>query len=190
MWRSELFRQIATIPVMTNPLLETASLAEFNSLINELIQGGPSRSVFKRWELDLLLDFGNCRIRQSSRSDVLRRYQRAVQKQFLRGEYDVQPLSIFLAEERADGPVHRRARTPLCRLKKLSNLRHRLEKRPDPWSFRPETLKNNWPESTEPYGILKVRSEDTFQNARTRTAAHGLLREAEEGVARTGRSAI
>jgi hypothetical protein len=101
MWRSELFRQIATIPVMTNPLLETASLAEFNSLINELIQGGLSRSVFKRWELDLLLDFGNCRIRQSSRSDVLRRYQRAVQKQFLRGEYDVQPLSIFLAEERA-----------------------------------------------------------------------------------------
>jgi hypothetical protein len=86
---------------MTNPLLETASLAEFNSLINELIQGGPSRSVFKRWELDLLLDFGNCRIRQSSRSDVLRRYQRAVQKQFLRGEYNVQPLSIFLAEERA-----------------------------------------------------------------------------------------
>ena len=86
---------------MTNPLLETTSLAEFNNLIQELIQGGPSRSVFKRWEMDMLLDFGNCRIRHSSLGDVLRRYQRAVQKQFLRGEYNVQPLSAFLAEERA-----------------------------------------------------------------------------------------
>src|SRR3954468_19906624 len=101
MWRSELFQKVPTISVMINPLLETASLAEFNTLIHELIQGGPSRSVFKRWEMDVLLDFGNCRIRQSSRGDVLRRYQRAVQKQFLRGEYHFQPLSAFLAEERA-----------------------------------------------------------------------------------------
>src|SRR5215475_5062078 len=102
MWRAaNFFEKRPLSQRMTNSLLETASLAEFNNLIQELIQGGPSRSVFKRWEMDVLLDFGNCRVRQSSRGDVLRRYQRAVQKQFLRGEYNFQPLSVFLAEERA-----------------------------------------------------------------------------------------
>jgi hypothetical protein len=51
--------------------------------------------------MDLLLDFGTCRMRKSSRTDILRRYQRAVQQYFLRGQYAFPGPSSFLAEERA-----------------------------------------------------------------------------------------
>jgi hypothetical protein len=86
---------------MGNSFIQTRNLAQFNNLIQELIQGGPKRTVFQKWEMDLLLDFGSCRMRQSSRADILRRYQRTVQQYFLRGHYAFPALSSFLAEERA-----------------------------------------------------------------------------------------
>jgi hypothetical protein len=86
---------------MGNGLIQTTNLAQFNNLIQELIQGGPKRSVFQPWEMDLLLDFSTCRLRRSARGEVLRRYQRLVQQYFLRGQYAFPPPSSFLAEERA-----------------------------------------------------------------------------------------
>jgi hypothetical protein len=86
---------------MGNELIYTTNLAQFNALIQELIQGGPKRTVFQKWEMDLLLDFGSCRLRQSARVEVLRRYQRSVQQSFLRGQYAFPPPSSFLADERA-----------------------------------------------------------------------------------------
>ncbi len=95
---------------MGNGFIHTTNLAQFNNLMQELIQGGPKRAVFQKWELDLLLDFETCRVRQSARPEVLRRYQRIVQQYFLRGQYAFPPLSVFLAEERAR---RNRARTIL-----------------------------------------------------------------------------
>jgi hypothetical protein len=86
---------------MQNGLIQTTNLAQFNNLIQELIQGGPRRAVFETWEMELLLDFGTCRIRQSARGETLRRYQRTVQQYFLRGQYAFPPPSTFVAEERA-----------------------------------------------------------------------------------------
>jgi hypothetical protein len=86
---------------MGNGFIQTTNLAQFNNLIQELMQGGPKRTVFQKWEMDLLLDFSACRVRQSARGEVLRRYQRMVQQYFLRGQYAFPPLSAFLAEERA-----------------------------------------------------------------------------------------
>ena len=86
---------------MGNGFIQTSNLAQFNNLIHELIQGGPKRTVFQKWEMDLLLDFGTCRMRQSARGEMLRRYQRTVQQYFLRGQYAFPPPSSFLADERA-----------------------------------------------------------------------------------------
>jgi hypothetical protein len=91
---------------MVNGFIETSNLAQFNNLLQEIVQGGSKRSVYEKWEMDLLLDLGNCRIRKSSRAEVLKRYQRAVQRHFLRGEYLFPAPSTFLAAERA-----RRSRT-------------------------------------------------------------------------------
>ena len=82
-------------------LIHTNNLAQFNILMAELIQGGPNRSVFQKWEMDLLLDFGACRIRKTARPEILKRYQRLVQTHMLRGEYSFAPFSVFLAAERA-----------------------------------------------------------------------------------------
>lgn len=86
---------------MGNGLIQTTNLAQFNNLIQELTQGGPKRTVYQPWEMELLLDFSTCRLRRSARSEVLRRYQRFVQQYFLRGQYAFPPPSSFLAEERA-----------------------------------------------------------------------------------------
>jgi hypothetical protein len=86
---------------MGTSLIQTTNLAQFNNLIHELIQGGPKRTVYQPWEMELLLDFGTCRLRRSARTEVLRRYQRLVQQYFLRGNYAFPAPSNFLADERA-----------------------------------------------------------------------------------------
>ena len=53
----------------------------FNRLIKELLAGAVRRTSFERWEVDLLLDLEACGLTRSRRDEVLRRYQRAVQKQ-------------------------------------------------------------------------------------------------------------
>jgi hypothetical protein len=86
---------------MGNGFIQTTNLAQFNNLMEELMHGGPKRAVYQPWEMQLLLDFGTCRLRRSARVEALKRYQRLVQQYFLRGQYSFPPLSAFLAEERA-----------------------------------------------------------------------------------------
>jgi hypothetical protein len=86
---------------MGNGFIQTTNLAQFNNLMEELMHGGPKRAVYQPWEMQLLLDFGTCRLRRSARVEALKRYQRLVQQYFLRGQYSFPPLSTFLAEERA-----------------------------------------------------------------------------------------
>lgn len=82
-------------------LIQNVELGQFNRVIQELIQGGMKRSSFQRWELEFLLDVDLCRIRKSSRAEVLRRYQRAVQKRISSGEPGFPKLSTFVETERA-----------------------------------------------------------------------------------------
>jgi hypothetical protein len=75
-------------------------LLRFNRLIRELLQGKTSRQSFQPWEVELLLDIENCEIKESARERVIRRYQRAVQRQIERGGTVPMKLSEFLASTR------------------------------------------------------------------------------------------
>ena len=73
---------------------------QFNRLIRELIRGKIARNTFRAWEIELLLDIENCRLRESARDNILRRYQKAVERQFEKGEARPMKLSEFLARKR------------------------------------------------------------------------------------------
>jgi hypothetical protein len=87
--------------VVEQQLIQDVDLGQFNRVIQELIQGGMKRSSFQPWELEFLLDVDLCRIRKSSRAEVLRRYQRAVQKRVSSGQPGFPKLSAFVETERA-----------------------------------------------------------------------------------------
>lgn len=89
---------------MADTVTQQVDLAQFNRLIHDLIHGGMKRNTFQTWELDLMLDLESCRIRNAARDEVLRRYQRAVQKRFAAGVLEMLTVSAFVAAERA----HRR----------------------------------------------------------------------------------
>ena len=76
-------------------------LAQFNRLMQELLGGNFRRNNFRPWEIELLLDMESCEIGQPSRRVVLRRYQKAVQRQMLKGGRLPMKLSEYLAGARA-----------------------------------------------------------------------------------------
>jgi hypothetical protein len=78
-----------------------AVLAQFNRLIQELLRGSMNRNTFRPWEVELLLDIEACNLRDSSRRETLRRYQRAVQRQMEKGARLPLKLSEYLAAVKA-----------------------------------------------------------------------------------------
>jgi hypothetical protein len=62
-----------------------AVLAQFNRLIQELLRGNMRRNTFRPWEVELLLDIESCNLRESSKRETLRRYQKAVQRHMEKG---------------------------------------------------------------------------------------------------------
>jgi hypothetical protein len=75
-------------------------LAQFNRLIRELLRGKMNRNTFYPWEIELLLDIENCRMRESAKENILRRYQKAVQRQMEKGAKAPMKLSEFLSRKR------------------------------------------------------------------------------------------
>lgn len=57
----------------------------FNRLMNELARGEIARNSFQSWEVEILLDIETCALEPRKRLDILRQYQKAVQKQMERG---------------------------------------------------------------------------------------------------------
>jgi hypothetical protein len=78
-----------------------AVLAQFNRLIQELLRGNMHRNTFRPWEIELLLDIEACNLRDSSRREMLRRYQRAVQRQMEKGAKSPLKMSEYLDSVRA-----------------------------------------------------------------------------------------
>jgi hypothetical protein len=72
-------------------------LSQFNRLIRELLRGSVNRNTFQPWEVELLLDFDTCEIRETGRREVLKRYQKAVQKQMEKGAPMPMKLSEYLS---------------------------------------------------------------------------------------------
>jgi hypothetical protein len=73
-----------------------AVLAQFNRLIQELLRGNMQRNTFRPWEVDLLLDIESCNLRESSKRETLRRYQKAVQRHMEKGARLPLKLSEYL----------------------------------------------------------------------------------------------
>ena len=71
-----------------------AVLAQFNRLIQELLRGNMHRNTFRPWEVELLLDIEACNLRESAKREILKRYQKAVQRHMEKGA----PLPLKLSE--------------------------------------------------------------------------------------------
>lgn len=70
-------------PVNLNEMrAERSDLTSLSQLVQEVIGGTLRRNTFTECELQLLLDLQTCRIRKSTKPDILRRYLKAVQQQF------------------------------------------------------------------------------------------------------------
>lgn len=79
-------------------------LALFNKLIGELLRGSMNRNTFRPWEIELLLDIESCNLRESSKRETLRRYQKAVQRHMEKGSPLPLKLSEYLASVKAKRP--------------------------------------------------------------------------------------
>ena len=71
-------------------------LAQFNRLIQELLRGNMHRNTFRPWEIELLLDIESCNLREASKRETLKRYQKAVQRQMEKGGRLPLKLSEYL----------------------------------------------------------------------------------------------
>jgi hypothetical protein len=82
---------------MHDPLPDSdAVLAQFNRLIQELLRGNLHRNTFRPWEIEVLLDIEGCNLRDSTRRETLRRYQKAVQRHMEKGARLPLKLSEYL----------------------------------------------------------------------------------------------
>lgn len=72
-------------------------LNRFNRLIGEVIRGALARNCFQPWEVEILMDLENCRLERPRRMEILRQYQRAVERQLETGPGPPMKLSRFLA---------------------------------------------------------------------------------------------
>jgi len=75
-----------------------AVLAQFNRLVQELLRGNMHRNTFRPWEIELLLDIESCNLRESSKRETLRRYQKAVQRHMEKGARLPLKLSEYLEQ--------------------------------------------------------------------------------------------
>src|SRR5271154_4274739 len=73
-----------------------AILAQYNRLVQELLRGNMHRNTFRPWEIELLLDIESCNLREASKRETLRRYQKAVQRQMEKGARLPLKLSEYL----------------------------------------------------------------------------------------------
>jgi hypothetical protein len=102
-------RDDTTINRMHDSLPDSdAVLAQFNRLIQELLRGNMHRNTFRPWEVELLLDIESCNLRESSKRETLRRYQKAVQRHMEKGAR----LPLKLSEYMDAVKAKRAAQTP------------------------------------------------------------------------------
>ncbi len=84
---------------MSESKAEQVELTALHQLVQEIIVGSVRRNTFSQWELELLLDLQTCRIRKGARSEMLRRYIRAVQQHYAQGAIGPLRLAAFLDRE-------------------------------------------------------------------------------------------
>lgn len=86
-------------------------LSRFNRLIQDLFRENVNRNCFQPWEIELLLDMQTCELRESNKREVLRQYQKAVQRQLEKKAGAPLKMSEYLTQKRSK----RSARPVECR---------------------------------------------------------------------------
>ena len=71
-------------------------LNRFNRLMGEILRGTIARNAFQPWEVAILLDLESCQLDRWRRTDILRQYQKAVDRQMQIGPGPPMKLSEFL----------------------------------------------------------------------------------------------
>jgi hypothetical protein len=71
-------------------------LNRFHRLMNEILRGAIVRTAFQPWEVDLIVDMEGCQLEPRRRGEILRQYQRAVERQLETGPGPPMKLSEFL----------------------------------------------------------------------------------------------
>lgn len=71
-------------------------LNRFKRLMGELLRGETNRNTFEPWEIELLLDFESCQLPSRRRLEILRQYQKNVERQMESGPGPPIKLSHFL----------------------------------------------------------------------------------------------
>lgn len=85
-------------------------LNRFRRLIAEVVRGLTRRNSFLPWELDILLDLETCEFERRRRLEILRQYQRAVERQLQSGPGPPMKMSEFL-RQRAERAASLKARS-------------------------------------------------------------------------------
>ncbi|MFN7545745.1 MAG: hypothetical protein ACK5TN_23445 [Acidobacteriota bacterium] len=75
--------------------------AQFNRLLNEFLKGAFNRNSFQPWEIELILDIQACDFGDSTQKELLKRYQKAVQRAYDKGAKMPMKLSEYLANLRS-----------------------------------------------------------------------------------------
>jgi len=71
-------------------------LNRFNRLMSEIFRGAIARNAFQPWEVDILLDLEHCQLEPRRRLEILRQYQKAVERQMETGPGPPMKLSEYL----------------------------------------------------------------------------------------------
>jgi hypothetical protein len=72
-------------------------LNRFKRLMGEVMRGVIARNSFQPWEMEILMDMESCQLDRRRRLDILRQYQRAVERQMVTGPGPSMLISQFLA---------------------------------------------------------------------------------------------
>jgi hypothetical protein len=72
-------------------------LNRFKRLMGEVMRGVIARNSFQPWEMEILMDMESCQLDRRRRLDILRQYQRAVERQMVTGPGPPMLISQFLA---------------------------------------------------------------------------------------------
>ena len=68
----------------------------FKRLLGEITRRETGRNAFQPWEIEILLDLECCELEPRRRLDILRQYERAVERQMEAGPGPPMKLSEFL----------------------------------------------------------------------------------------------
>ena len=72
------------------------TLNRFKRLMSEVARRETGRNAFQPWEIEILLDLELCALEPRRRTEILRQYERAVQRQMEAGPGPPMKMSQFL----------------------------------------------------------------------------------------------